>query len=218
MNKIINVWKPIGWTSFDVVKKIKSYVRPSKVGHAGTLDPFAEGVLLICIGKKTKQVEMLMNNFKEYFGTIKLGEETDTLDCEGTVVKKSAINKLSESKILKILNTYIGDIEQIPPMYSALKVNGKRLYEYARKGQMIKRNPRVIRIYELELINFTNDTIDIRVKCGRGTYIRVLASDIARSLNTVGYLKSLVRSRIGDYNGDDSVYINDIDKWLSTKN
>ncbi|MBT5956790.1 MAG: tRNA pseudouridine(55) synthase TruB [Candidatus Marinimicrobia bacterium] len=215
MDAILNVWKPIGWTSFDVVKKIKGYVKPSKVGHAGTLDPFAEGVLVICIGKMTKKVESLMDHEKEYVATIQLGSETDTLDTEGKVVKEAEIPLLSDEKIEAILNTFLGESDQIPPMYSALKVNGKRLYKLAREGKVIERQPRKITINEIELLENNIDSLKIRVKCGRGTYIRVLASDIANAMDTVGFLKSLVRTQVGEFRQEDSILVENVAEWLS---
>lgn len=215
MDVIVNVWKPIGWTSFDVVKKIKGIVKPSKVGHAGTLDPFAEGVLVICIGRMTKKVESLMDHEKEYIATIQLGSETDTLDTEGKVVKRAKVTPLSNKKIESILNTFLGESKQIPPMYSALKVNGKRLYELAREGKVIERKPRNIIIEEIELLENNKDSLKIRVKCGRGTYIRVLGSDIASAMNTVGFLKSLVRTQVGEFRQEDSIAVENVAEWLS---
>ena len=215
MDAIVNVWKPIGWTSFDVVKKIRGSVRPSKVGHAGTLDPFAEGVLVICIGRMTKKVESLMDHEKEYVATIQLGAETDTLDTEGKVIKEAKITPLSNKKIERLLSTFLGKSDQIPPMYSALKVNGKRLYKLAREGKVIERKPRKITITEIELLDNNKDSLKIRVKCGRGTYIRVLASDIANAMNTVGFLKSLVRTQVGDFKQEDSIPVENVVEWLS---
>jgi len=215
MDAIVNVWKPIGWTSFDVVKKIRGSVKPSKVGHAGTLDPFAEGVLVICIGKMTKKVESLMDHEKEYVAIIQLGSETDTLDTEGEVIKESEVTILSYEKIVMILDSFLGESDQIPPMYSALKVNGKRLYSLAREGKVIKRQPRKITISEIELLENNIDSLKIRVKCGRGTYIRVLASDIAKAMNTVGFLKSLVRTQVGEFRQEDSIPVENVAEWLS---
>ena len=215
MDAIVNVWKPIGWTSFDVVKKIRGSVKPSKVGHAGTLDPFAEGVLVICIGRMTKKVESLMDHEKEYVATIQLGAETDTLDTEGKVIKEAKITPLSNKKIESLLSTFLGKSYQIPPMYSALKVNGKRLYKLAREGKVIERKPRKITITEIELLDNNKDSLKIRVKCGRGTYIRVLASDIANAMNTVGFLKSLVRTQVGDFKQEDSIPVENVAEWLS---
>ena len=215
MDAIVNVWKPIGWTSFDVVKKIRGSVKPSKVGHAGTLDPFAEGVLVICIWRMTKKVESLMDHEKEYVATIQLGAETDTLDTEGKVIKEAKITPLSNKKIESLLSTFLGTSDQIPPMYSALKVNGKRLYKLAREGKVIERKPRKITITEIELLDNNKDSLKIRVKCGRGTYIRVLASDIAIAMNTVGFLKSLVRTKVGDFKQEDSIPVENVAEWLS---
>ncbi len=215
MDAIVNVWKPIGWTSFDVVKKIRGSVKPSKVGHAGTLDPFAEGVLVICIGRMTKKVESLMDHEKEYVATIQLGAETDTLDTEGKVIKEAKITPLSNKKIESLLSTFLGESDQIPPMYSALKVNGKRLYKLAREGKVIERKPRKITITEIELLDNNKDSLKIRVKCGRGTYIRVLASDIANAMNTVGFLKSLVRTQVGNFKQEDSIPVENVAEWLS---
>ena len=215
MDAIVNVWKPIGWTSFDVVKKIKGFVKPSKVGHAGTLDPFAEGVLIICIGEMTKKVESLMDHEKEYVATIQLGSETDTLDNEGKVIKEEKIPPLTHEEINIILNTFLGESHQTPPMYSALKVNGKRLYKLAREGKIVERQPRKIIINEIELLESNKDSLKIRVRCGRGTYIRVLASDIANAMNTVGFLKSLVRTQVGEFKQNNSISIENVAEWLS---
>jgi tRNA pseudouridine55 synthase len=208
VDAIVGIWKPTGWTSFDVVKKIRGYVRPSKVGHAGTLDPFAEGVLVLCIGKMTKKVESLMDCEKEYIATVKLGEQTDTLDIEGKIVKTKAIpDDVNEEKVLSVLEKFIGEIDQIPPMYSALHVNGKRLYELARKGETIERKARKVNVKQIDLLAFNTNEIEIRVICGRGTYVRALARDIARELNTVGFLTSLTRTKVGDYTDANAISI-----------
>jgi tRNA pseudouridine55 synthase len=208
-------WKPIGWSSFDVVKKVRGSVKPSKVGHAGTLDPFAEGVLVLCIGKMTKQVESVMNKRKEYIAEIEFGKTTDTLDLEGQITEISDVNIDSVEMIRNVLKQYIGEIEQIPPMYSALKVDGKRLYKLARKGITVKRNPRKVHVYNIELISYEDNICTIKVECGRGTYVRVLAADIAKSLSTVGYLTKLVRTKVGDYDQKSSIKIENIPEWLS---
>ncbi len=218
LDEIIPVWKPEEWTSFDVVKKIRNQIKPSKVGHAGTLDPFAEGVLMICTGKCTKKVESFMNKEKEYIATIKLGEQTDTLDKTGIIVNQASIPKLSNEKINKVLSKFIGNISQIPPMYSALKVAGKPLYKYARKGLVLERKHRLVKIYNIKLIKYINDTIEIKVLCGRGTYIRTLGEDIARMLGTLGHLIVLKRIRVGEYDENRCIKINKIPEWLSLKN
>ena len=214
---VIPVWKPVDWTSFDVVKKLRSQIKPAKVGHAGTLDPFAEGVLMLCTGKYTKQVESFMDKEKEYLAEIQLGVETDTLDPTGKVVERANVPKLTEDKINLVLKKFIGEIKQEPPMFSALKVNGEPLYKLARKGIKIPRENRTVNIYDIQLINFTDRTITLKVVCGRGTYIRSLAKDISEKLNTVGHLTSLKRTRIGEYNQSSCIAVKDLSKWISAR-
>ena len=153
INAIIPVWKPINWTSFDVVKKIRNQIKPSKVGHAGSLDPFAEGVLMLCTGNFTKKVELFMDKEKEYIATIRFGLETDTLDLTGKIVKTSKIPILSKNIILYVLKQFIGSLKQEPPMFSALKVNGQPLYKLARQGINIARKMRDVKIYNIQLLN-----------------------------------------------------------------
>jgi tRNA pseudouridine55 synthase len=213
---ILPVWKPIDWTSFDVVKKIKSKVKPVKVGHAGTLDPFAEGLLLICIGKATKKVEKLMSLKKEYIAKIKLGTETDTQDITGNVTDAIKPKIFSENQIKNVLNMFLGEIEQIPPMYSALKHKGQRLYSLARKGIEVERKPRKINIYDITLLDYGIDFIEFKVLCGRGTYVRTLGSDIAKKMNSCGHLVKLKRTKIGDFSEKQALKIESIEEWLST--
>ena len=216
-NYVIPLWKPLNWTSFDVVKKIRSKIRPVKVGHAGTLDPFAEGVLMICTGKKTKSIEYFMDQKKVYIAEIFLGSETDTLDFTGRIIKTAPIHTLNEGSINNILIDFIGDIMQEPPMFSALKYNGQRLYKLARQGIVVPRKKRLVKIYDIKLLDFTADSIKIKVICGRGTYIRSLSRDIARRLGTVGHLKSLKRTRIGNFNENVCITIKEFPKWLSVR-
>ncbi|MBC8257189.1 MAG: tRNA pseudouridine(55) synthase TruB [Candidatus Marinimicrobia bacterium] len=217
IDAIIPVWKPVDWTSFDVVKKIRAQIKPAKVGHTGTLDPFAEGILVLCTGKNTKRVEEFMDKEKEYIAKIQLGVETETLDSTGKIEKSANIPRLSEELIKGVLNRFIGDILQEPPMYSALKVNGQPLYKYARKGIDVKREKRIVNINDITLIQFTQDSITIKVACGRGTYIRSLAKDIATELNTVGHLVKLVRTRIGEFDENNCIEVKDFPKWLSAR-
>ena len=213
---VVPFWKPIDWSSFDVVKKVRNQIKPNKVGHSGTLDPFAEGILVLCIGKKTKESEKLMGLKKEYVGTIQLGVETDTLDSTGQIVQEKVISELKEGEIIAVLNEFIGDGSQIPPMYSALKKNGTPLYKLARKGIQVERDPRPIKIYDIELLKFEDNQITFRVECGKGTYIRTLAKDIADKLNTCGHLIQLSRTKVGDYSEMDSIQIENLNEWLST--
>lgn len=216
LDLIVPFWKPTDWTSFDVVKKVKNQIRPNKVGHSGTLDPFAEGVLVLCIGKKTKESEKLMALNKEYIATIQLGAETDSLDITGKVINELPVPEFSNEKINSILDGFIGESFQIPPMFSALKKNGIRLYKLARKGIEVKREPRKIFIYNIELINFDKNQITIKVECGKGTYIRTLAKDIAEKLGTCGYLSQLSRTKVGHYTASNSIQIENLNEWLST--
>ena len=202
---ILNITKPVGWTSFDVVKKVKGILKEKKVGHGGTLDPFAEGVLVIATGKDTKKLTGISSSEKSYEATIKLGESTKTLDTEGEISITKEIPSLDEKKIKSILNSFLGETNQVPPMFSAKKINGQRLYKLARKNIEIKRDPVKINIKEISLLSFTEKTISIQVTCSKGTYIRVLGKDIAEKLNTVGYLTYLNRTRVGDFLINDSV-------------
>ena len=211
------MWKPVSWTSFDVVKNIRNQIKPAKVGHAGTLDPFAEGVLILCTGNFTKKVEYFMDKEKEYIAEIRLGKETDTLDLTGRTVKISNVPKLSENKIIKTIKQFIGDIKQEPPMFSALKVNGQPLYKSARKGINVPRKKRIVRIYDISLISFNENTVRLMVTCGRGTYIRSLAKDLAKQLDTVGHLFALKRTRIGEYEERNCISINDFPQWISAQ-
>ncbi len=185
MNGIIVINKPKGLTSNDVVQKIRKVLNIKQVGHCGTLDPMATGVLPIMIGQATKIAKYLIEHDKTYIATIKLGEKTETGDCEGKIIERKAIGKIEEKQIQDVLEFFLGKTTQIPPMYSAIKVNGKKLYEYAREGIKIDVEPRTIKIYEIELINYCNDEIKFRVNCSKGTYIRSLCEDIAEKLGTV---------------------------------
>ena len=209
---IINIYKPVGWTSFNVVKKIRGITKEKKVGHAGTLDPFAEGVLIIGTGKDTKALTAISADQKSYIATLKLGEETNTLDTEGEVVTKSNVPKLSNVIISNALNKFLGKQKQIPPMFSAKKVGGKKLYELARKNIEIEREPKDIEIKEIELVNFLEDEITFKSTCSKGTYIRVLGSDIAKALGTVGHLSKLVRTSVGEYFVEEAIQIEEFEK------
>ena len=211
---IISIWKKPDWTSNDVVKYVKPFIRPLKVGHAGTLDPFAEGILVLCTGKMTKQVAHIMDCNKEYLVDIKFGERTDTLDCTGKVTKIKSCKKLDRLNVENILNQFVGETYQIPPMYSALKHEGKRLYSLARKGIRVKRDPRKIFISNIQLISCSSNSISIQVECGKGTYIRSLARDIAHKLDTEGYVTKLVRTRIGEFDKQVSINVKDFKNWL----
>jgi tRNA pseudouridine55 synthase len=214
LDRIINIYKPVGWTSFDVVRRIKHRWPLEKVGHAGTLDPFAEGVLLVCVGKATKQVSGLMDSPKEYRAVVQLGYETDTLDITGRIVRKKKPALMNENNASEILQRFVGTIDQIPPKYSALKQNGQRMYHLMRVGTEVEPASRPVIIFELELLEFlTPDRLEIRILCSKGTFVRSLARDLAYALNTAGYLRSLVRTRIGAYTVDQAHRMDRPDTW-----
>ena len=214
MDGIILINKPKGCTSHDVVNKIK-HVFNEKVGHTGTLDPNATGLLPILIGKGTKLSYYLINHDKEYEVVLKLGEKTDTADSEGQVIEKREVKDtmLDENNVIDSLKHFIGKQEQVPPMYSAIKIKGKKLYEYAWKNIKVEVEPRQIEIYSIELsdINKTEQTISFKVKCSKGTYIRSLCEDIAEKLGTVGYMKELNRTQIGIFNITDSISLDELE-------
>ena len=217
MDGIIIINKTKGCTSHDIVYKIKKILN-EKVGHTGTLDPMAQGVLPILIGKGTLLSKYLINHDKKYIVELQLGTKTETADSEGQIIEEQPVKKekLSEKNIIKILQTFIGKQEQSPPIYSAIKVNGKKLYEYARKGQQVELKPRQIEIYNIKLINYSTEKKQIKfeVFCGKGTYIRSLCEDIATKFGTVGYMKSLKRTQVGNFKIEDSITIEDLNKIL----
>ncbi len=204
---IYNLDKPEGWTSFDVVNKLRGVSRIKKVGHAGTLDPFATGVLLICFASATKQVESLMTLEKEYEGTFVLGVDTDSHDVTGKIIEQREVPSLSREQIEAALQKYRGDIMQTPPMFSALKKEGRRLYDLARAGESIEVEPRPVKIYEIELLNVNLPEIALRVACSRGTYIRALARDLGNDFGCGAFLKTLRRTRIGSHRIENSLSV-----------
>lgn len=214
---IYNIHKPLGWTSFDVVKKIRNITGERKVGHGGTLDPFAEGVLIVGTGKDTKLLQSVSAADKTYEATLKLGELTDTLDNEGVIIETAPLPILDKDQIVTALNKFSGKQEQIPPMFSAKKVNGVRLYKLARQKKVVERKPIVIIIYSINLISVNLPEISFSVTCSKGTYIRVLGKDIAEKLGTVGHLTALVRTRVGGYPISQSKTIEVFqEEWIST--
>ena len=212
--------KSKGWTSHDIVNKIK-HIFNVKVGHTGTLDPNATGLLPILLGQGTKLSSYLINHDKEYSVLLKLGIKTDTADSEGNILSEEIVdnNILNKEKVENVLKQFLGKQEQIPPMYSAIKVNGKKLYEYARKNINIEVKPRKIEIYEIDLKNISieNKEIEFKVKCSKGTYIRSLCEDIAEKLGTIGYMKELNRTVVGEFNINDSISVEDLEKNKSNE-
>lgn len=214
---ILNIYKSRGMTSFSVVRYIRYITKEKKVGHAGTLDPFAEGVLIIGTGKDTKKLTDITNDTKAYIASIKLGVLTNTLDTEGEIIKEKEIPTIDSQRIKSILNSFQGDSMQEPPMFSAKKINGKKLYELARKNIIVKRNPVKITIDEIKLLDYNNSHITFSVTVSKGTYIRVLGKNIAEKLGTVGHLEHLIRTRVGSFSVDDSKTIDNIkDLWKSS--
>ena len=213
MDGIIIINKEKEYTSHDVVAKVKKILNEKKVGHTGTLDPNATGVLPILLGKGTKLSKYLINHNKIYEATLKLGEKTDTADIEGKIIEEKDVKKenLSVENIARTLQEFIGKSKQVPPMYSAIKVNGKKLYEYARKGQTIEIKPREIEIYGIELLNINNNEITFRVHCSKGTYIRTLCENIAEKLETVGYMKDLKRIEVGEFNIKNAITLKELE-------
>ena len=209
---LFNIIKPSGWTSFDVVKKIRGITRHKKVGHAGTLDPFATGVLIVGTQKDTKVLSEISSSFKVYDAILELGKSTDTLDVDGKVISEKNIPPLDIQKIKLVLKSFKGKSNQIPPMFSAKKVNGRRLYQLARKGITIKRKPNEIHIRRIELLDYTKPCISFRVECSKGTYIRVLGKELAEKLSTIGFLKSLNRIQVGNYKLSNSISIERFEK------
>ena len=209
MNGILVVNKPIDFTSRDVVNKIGGILKTKKVGHTGTLDPIATGVLVVCVGNTTKLCEVLTSEYKEYIATIKLGIKTDTLDTTGTIIEKKEFS-VTEQSIKETLNSFLGTSIQTTPIYSAVKVNGKKLYEYAREGAYVELPKREINITNIELLSYKDDEIIFKTTVSKGTYIRALIDDICTKLNTVGTMSNLQRTKQGNFSIEDSYTIEDI--------
>lgn len=220
MDGIIIINKSKGCTSHDVVYKVKKLLK-EKVGHTGTLDPNATGVLPLLVGKGTGLSQYLINHNKKYVATIKLGEKTDTADVEGKIIEECAVDDsiFDSEKINKVLKKMIGKQKQCPPMYSAIKINGKKLYEYARSGKVVDIPEREIEIYDLQLVNFDsiNKLIMFEVFCSKGTYIRTVCEQFAENLGTVGYMKELNRTMVGEFKIEDSVTIEELEDNISNK-
>ncbi len=213
---IYNIYKPVEWTSFDVVKKVRIITKEKKVGHAGTLDPFAEGILIVGTGKDTKVLSSISNNPKTYKAKLILGSTTDTMDNKGKIIESKTVPRLEMAKVNSVINSFVGDYKHYPPMYSAKKVNGVRLYKLARENKIVKRNPILSNILDIRLNDFKETEVSFSVSCSKGTYIRVLGRDIAKKLGTVGYLNQLIRTKVGPYNISSSIKIKDFEEqWKS---
>lgn len=210
MNGIFLINKEANWTSFDICAKIRRMFNTKKVGHSGTLDPFAEGLMIVCLGQATKIIPFLEHYNKTYEATIKLGEETDTLDNTGNIIYKKEVLDYSLEEINQVLNSFLGKSQQIPPMYSALKHDGVPLYSLAREGIEIERAARDIEIYNIELIEYQKPFLTFKCQVSKGTYIRTLAKDIASKLSTVGHLVKLKRTNIDKFDLSMTKNVNDL--------
>lgn len=212
MEGIIVINKTKGYTSHDVVAKVKKILQVSKVGHTGTLDPNATGVLPILLGQGTKLSKYLINHDKIYEVTLSIGVKTDTADGEGNIIEERKVeeNTINTQKVEKVLSSFLGKQKQRPPMYSAIKVKGKKLYEYARKGIEIEVEPREIQIYNITLQKIENNEIQFEVSCSKGTYIRSLCEDIAERLGTIGYMKELNRTKVGNFTIQEAITVEEL--------
>ena len=210
MDGILNIYKPPGMTSFDVVSIVRRELKIKKVGHTGTLDPMASGVLVLCTGKATKISQYILGSKKSYIGELTLGYETDTQDLEGKVLKHSK-KKVSSKDISEVFNSFKGELNQIPPMYSAVRFKGRKLYELAREGKVVERKSRKVTIYNLDILEIDeNNKVLFGVECSAGTYIRTLCNDIGYKLGTYGYMSYLTRTSVSNFKIEDSIGLNSI--------
>lgn len=216
INGIINIYKEKGYTSHDVVAKLRGILGQKKIGHTGTLDPDAEGVLPVCLGRATRLCDMLTDKNKTYEAVLLLGKTTDTQDITGEVLEERDTSFLTESHIKECIQGYIGEYEQLPPMYSALKVNGKKLYEFAREGIEVERNKRTVQIFDITTGEIELPRVYMEVKCSKGTYIRTLCHDIGQDLKTGGCMETLLRTKAGPFEIKDSVKLTQIEDFEKT--
>lgn len=214
---VLLIDKPYTWTSFDVVKKIRNTLNIKKVGHAGTLDPLATGLLIVCAGKMTKQIDQFQSQEKEYEGTFVLGKTTESFDLEREVIDVSDPGHITESQIVEASHQLTGHLLQVPPMHSAVKKDGKRLYLAARKGQSVEIEPRSVEVSTFEITSVNLPAVDFRIVCSKGTYIRSIARDFGKILGVGAYLSRLVRTRIGDFRLGDAYELNALIEHLKTQ-
>ena len=209
---IINVYKEKGYTSHDVVAKLRGIAGQKKIGHTGTLDPDAEGVLPVCLGNATKVCELLTDKDKTYRAVLFLGQTTDTQDASGTVLETSDVSNLNEAQVTEAVQSFVGEYAQIPPMYSALKVGGKKLYELAREGKTVERKARNVMIHSIKILRVDLPRVEMEVSCSKGTYIRTLCHDIGEKLGVGGCMESLLRVQVGRFVLADSLRLSEIQK------
>lgn len=208
--QLLLINKPLGWTSFDVVNKLRYKLKIKKIGHAGTLDPLATGLLIICTAKMTKRIEEFMGLEKEYTGTFVIGQTTPSFDLETEVTQPVDISSVTEVSIKNAAQLLTGTISQLPPAHSAIKVGGKRAYKFARQGKEVELKPREVEVSEFEIISVVLPMINFRIVCSKGTYIRSLARDLGESLGVGAYLSQLCRTRIGSFKLEDAVSVEDV--------
>ena len=213
--KVLLINKPLNWTSFDVVRKVRNLVKIKKVGHAGTLDPLATGLLIICTGKFTKRINEFMAREKEYTGSFTLGATTPTYDLESEPANFKSFDHLTEDEIKKATSQFTGEIMQVPPAHSAIKQQGKRVYELARQGKEVVLEPRKLLISEFEITDIALPVVSFRVVCSTGTYIRSLAHDFGQALGCGAYLSSLCRTRIGEFKNEDAMSMEEFEKTMA---
>lgn len=209
---IINVYKEKGYTSHDVVAKLRGITKQKKIGHTGTLDPDAEGVLPVCLGCATKVCDLLTDRDKVYRTVLLLGRDTDTQDISGTVLKEKAVEGLTEEQVIQSVKSFIGEYAQIPPMYSAIKINGKKLYELAREGKTVERKARNVTIHDIRILKIDLPRIEMEVFCSKGTYIRTLCHDIGEKLGFGGCMEKLLRTKVGNFWLEDSIRLSEIEE------
>lgn len=214
INGIVNIYKEKGYTSHDVVARLRGMTRQKKIGHTGTLDPDAEGVLPVCFGKATKLCDMLTDKSKTYETVLLLGTVTDTQDISGEILEKRDTGHLTREKVLDCIQGYIGEYEQLPPMYSALKVNGRKLYELAREGIEVERKRRKVFLYDIQVKEVDLPRVRMTVHCSKGTYIRTLCHDIGADLGTGGCMESLLRTRVSRFELKDSLKLDEVEELL----
>lgn len=212
MSGILNVHKPVGMTSHDVISILRRRLNIKRIGHTGTLDPMAEGVLPVCVGKATRLSEFVMKQGKTYEAVMLFGQRTDTQDIHGKVLEKANPPHLTEEGIEEVFSKFRGVISQVPPMYSALKRDGKKLVDLARQGIEVEREPREVTIYELVLLDFSDQRISFRVSCSKGTYVRTLIEDMGYAFSSLATMESLVRTRVGKFYLEDAIPVEDLKK------
>ncbi|HVZ55193.1 MAG TPA: tRNA pseudouridine(55) synthase TruB [Chitinophagaceae bacterium] len=217
IGQVLLIDKPLQWTSFDVVRKVRNLTRTRKVGHAGTLDPLASGLLIVCTGRFTKRINEFMAQEKEYTGHFTLGASTPTYDLESEPEDFRPVGSVTEDLIRSTINRFTGEIQQVPPAHSAIKVGGQRVYELARKGREVRLEPRPVRIQEFEVVDVDLPRVGFRVVCSTGTYIRSLAHDFGQALGCGAYLSSLRRTRIGEFLVADALTLADLEKIIRSE-